>query len=239
MRRRARRFAIRRAASSVTRAHRPLTCSFSSRAARERSTAPSPDAEIVAPAVLGFEDVLQGTALRSTVRAVEPTVCFRIAADDFMTMVSDNVLLAQGLFALLLASDRPRLPFAPPSAMPPRITPSPGAAHAARLLRQDPLLSRATATQLLALTAVAPEVPLKAGTVLFDVGTPPAVYQIIQGEVLLEHPERSAVAPAGATIGVADTLAGTASGWRANGDAGRPRAAARSRGAVRGARRPR
>jgi AAA family ATP:ADP antiporter len=176
---------------------------------------PSPDADVMPPAVIGFEDVLQGTALRSTVRAIEPTVCFRIAADDFMTMVSDNVLLAQGLFALLLANDRPRLPFAQPA----RVLAdheSPGAVHAARLLRHDPLLSRASAAQLLALTAIAPEVPLKAGAVLFDVGTPPAVYQIVQGEVVLEFPGTNmAVAPAGATIGVADTLAGTTSGWRA------------------------
>ena len=57
--------------------------------------------------------MLQGTAFHSTVRALEPTVCFRITADDFMTMVSDNVLLAQSLFALILASDTPRVPFAP------------------------------------------------------------------------------------------------------------------------------
>jgi hypothetical protein len=153
--------------------------------------------------------------LRSTVRAVDATVCFRIAADDFMTMVSDNVLLAQSLFGLLLANDRPRVPFVAPSRLLPDHA-APGAATAARLLRQDPLLSRASAAQLLALTAVAPEVPLKSGAVLFDVGTPPAVYQIVQGEVLLEHPGASPqLAPAGATIGVADTLAGNASGWRA------------------------
>jgi AAA family ATP:ADP antiporter len=176
---------------------------------------PSPEADVLPPAVIGFEDVLQGTALRSTVRAIEPTVCFRIAADDFMTMVSDNVLLAQSLFALLLANDRPRLPFAQPARVPPDHE-SPGAVHAARLLRHDPLLSRASATQLLALTAIAPEVPLKAGTVLFDVGTPPAVYQIVQGEVVLELPGTDiAIAPAGATLGVADTLAGRTSGWRA------------------------
>ena len=62
--------------------------------------------------MIGFEEVLQGTAFRSTVRAIDPLLCFRIAAGDFMTMVSDNVLLAQSLFALLLANDRPRLPFA-------------------------------------------------------------------------------------------------------------------------------
>jgi AAA family ATP:ADP antiporter len=172
--------------------------------------------EIVSPAVIGFEEVLQGTALRSTVRALEHTVCFRIAADDFMTMVSDNVLLAQALFSLLLAHDRPRVPFTTKVHRLSADRTTPGAADAARFLRQDPLLSRATAAQLLALTAVAPEVPLKAGAVLFDAGTPPAVYQVVQGELLLEHPGMgSMVAPPGATIGVADTLAGTASGWRA------------------------
>jgi ATP:ADP antiporter, AAA family len=175
---------------------------------------PSSDAEILPPAVIGFEDVLQGTALRSTVRAIAPTVCFRIAADDFMTMVSDNVLLAQSLFGLLLANDRPRVPFAAPQML--TDDASPGAASAARLLRRDPLLARASAAQLLALTAIAPEVPLREGTVLFDVGAPPSVYQIVQGEVFLERPGASPeIAPAGATLGVADTLAGTASGWRA------------------------
>jgi ATP/ADP translocase/HEAT repeat protein/CRP-like cAMP-binding protein len=178
------------------------------------SDGPLPGAEITPPAVIGFEEVLQGTALRSTVRAIESTVCFRITADDFMTMVSDNVLVAQSLFALLLADDRPRLPFAPPTRVP-ADQGAPGAAHAARLLREDPLLSRASAAQLLTLTAAAVEVPLKSGTVLFDVGTPPAVYQIVKGEVSLEHSGADpAMAPAGATIGVADTLAGTTTGWR-------------------------
>jgi hypothetical protein len=156
-----------------------------------------------------------------------------------MTMVSDNVLLAQSLFALLLANDRPRLPFA----QPPRVLAdqeSPGAVHAARLLRHDPLLSRASATQLLALTAIAPEVPLKAGTVLFDVGTHRRCIRIVQGEVVLEHPGTSpAVAPSGATIGVADTLGWNHVGVAGDREQGRPRAAARARRTVLGARRPR
>jgi CRP-like cAMP-binding protein len=171
---------------------------------------------IVPPAVIGFEDVLQGTALRSGVRALEPTVCFRIASNDFMTMVSDNVLLAQSLFGLLLESNGPRVPFTPPRQQMSPDRASPGAATAASFLRQDPLLSKASATQLLALTAVAPEMPLRAGAVLFEAGSPPSVFQVVQGEVLLEHPVAGTlVATPGATIGVADTLAGTASGWRA------------------------
>lgn len=174
-------------------------------------------AEIAAPAVVGFEEVLQGTAFRSTVRAVDHLLCFRLAGTDFLTMVSDNVLMAQSLFSLLLAGDRPRMPFAPPS----RAWTLDGkttsvSADAARLLRLDPLLARATASQLLALSATAPEVPLKAGSVLFDAETPPAIFLILQGEVLLECPSRDAVAASvGTTIGVADTLAGASSGWRA------------------------
>jgi AAA family ATP:ADP antiporter len=172
--------------------------------------------EIAAPAVIGFEEVLQGTPTKSTVRALAHSVCFRIAAADFMTMVSDNVLLAQSLFALLLAGRGSRVPFTPPRLLSPADRTMPVAGDAARFLRQDPLLSRATASQLLALTAVAPEVPLKAGSVLFDAGAAPAIYQVLQGEVVLELAGSTPMtASTGATIGVADTLAGAASGWRA------------------------
>jgi ATP:ADP antiporter, AAA family len=173
--------------------------------------------EIAAPAVVGFEEVLQGTTFRSSVRALEHLLCFRISATDFLTMVSDNVLLAQSLFALLLPNDRPRAPFLPSIRLG-TVDDRAGlvAADAARLLRSDPLLSRATASQLLALSATAPEVPLKTGNVLFDLTTAPAIFVVLQGQVMLEYDGQPPVtAPAGATIGVADTLAGATSGWRA------------------------
>jgi hypothetical protein len=131
-------------------------------------------------------------------------------------MVSDNVLLAQSLFALLLASERPRAPFVPSIRAGNADDRAPlVAADGARLLRSDPLLARATASQLLALAAIAPEVTLRTGSVLFDVAIPPAIYVVLQGQVILEydgHPPLTA--SAGSTIGVADTLAGATS-WRA------------------------
>ena len=173
--------------------------------------------EVAAPAVIGFEEVLQGAVFRSSVRALEHLLCFRLAANDFLTMVSDNVLLAQSLFALLLASERPRAPFLPSiRAGSPDDRAGLVAADGARLLRSDPLLARATASRLLALTAMAPEVPLKTGGILFDLATPPAIFVVLQGQVMLEYDgQPPMVAPAGATIGVADTLAGATSGWRA------------------------
>jgi len=73
-----------------------------------------------------------------------------------------------------------------------------------------------TAAQLLALRASSSEVPLTAGSVVFEADSPPAAYQVLEGEVRLESPDRpSVVATKGTTFGVADTLAGTPSGWRA------------------------
>jgi len=173
--------------------------------------------ELSAPAVVGFEEVLQGTTFRSNVSAIDHLLCFRLSADDFMTMVSDNVLLAQSLFSLLLSANGPRLPAAPLLRAPglderTRLAP----ADAARLLRADPLLARASAAQLLALSATSPEIPLRTGDVLNDTNRPPAIFLILQGEVLLEcEGADPIVAAAGTTIGVADTLAGATSGWRA------------------------
>jgi len=173
--------------------------------------------ELGAPAVVGFEEVLQGTTFKSSVSAIDHLLCFRLSAADFMTMVSDNVLLAQSLFSLLLSAEGPRLPAVPsprPQRLDERATLTP--ADAARLLRRDPLLARASASQLLALSATSPEIPLKRGEVLFDANSPPAIFLVLQGEVALECPTADpVVAGAGTTIGVADTLAGATSGWRA------------------------
>jgi hypothetical protein len=130
-------------------------------------------------------------------------------------MVSDNILMAQSLFRLLLGQSPYRLRVA--MAAPFQLTAlKAGSSGSERLFRQDPLLAEATAAQLLALRASASEVTLTPGMVVFDIDGPPATYQILDGELRLESPDQSPVlASAGATFGVADTLAGTPSGWKA------------------------
>ena len=68
-----------------------------------------PEKELSAPAVANVEEVLQGIPLRNTIRAIEHTIGFRVPAPVFLTMVSDNVLMAQGLFRLLLGESPYRL----------------------------------------------------------------------------------------------------------------------------------
>jgi AAA family ATP:ADP antiporter len=168
-----------------------------------------PGKELTAPAAVNLEEVLQGIPIRHTIRAIEHTIGFRVPAGAFLTMVTDNILMAQSLFRLLVhsSSDEARRAMT---------SPNPAVPGAGRLFRQDPLLAGATAAQLLALRAFTTEVRLTPGKVLFDSGAPPATYQVLEGEVRLEAPDRPPilVAPR-ATFGVADTLAGGPSEWRA------------------------
>jgi hypothetical protein len=54
---------------------------------------------------------------------------------------------------------------------------------------------------------VAHEVPLEAGRVLFTAGDAPAVYQVLQGEVVLESDHAPAIrVTAGGTFGLVETL---------------------------------
>jgi CRP-like cAMP-binding protein len=166
--------------------------------------------ELTAPAVVNVEEVLQGIPLKNTTRAIEHSVGFRVPASVFLTMVSDNILMAQSLFGLLLGQSPYRLRHAVASRHRGLKTGS------ARLFPQDPLLAGASAPQLLALRSFASEVPLTDGRVVFDLDSPPATYQILEGELRLESPDQEPIlASAGAMFGVADTLAGTPSGWKA------------------------
>jgi AAA family ATP:ADP antiporter len=170
---------------------------------------------VATPAVVNFEEVLQGTPLRSTVRSMNHTIGFHISSTAFLTMVSDNVLMAQSLFQLLLADARFGARAGLPSS-PPDDARMASAVDIASLFRQEPLLAGATAPQLLALAAVATELPVIAGTGLFEADAPPAFYQVLQGQVRIESAGQAPLlVSAGATFGLADTLAGTPSSWRA------------------------
>jgi CRP-like cAMP-binding protein len=189
-------------------------------------TAAGGERDVTAPAVLGLEEVLQGAPCAGVIRAVEPIVCIRVSADDFLTMVSDNVLLAQSLFSMLLsedASDGFRR-FTQPTGTPGHPLGQP--IDRALALREHPLFARATPSLLLALVAAAREIRLVAGTTLFEADDAAAVFQVVDGELALERLQASGEPPLsgapaplsagpGAAIGVAETLAGAGFGYRA------------------------
>ncbi len=179
---------------------------------------------VPAPAALNVADTLEGRALGQSVRAIEPTIGLTLAAGDFLTMLSDNPLAAQGLFRMLLGP--PCGPDVFIHRQPPGTSadgPETGRKDArvdpvekATLLRRAPLLARATIEQLKDLVAVTHEIEVKAGTVIFEPGSPAAIYHVLTGEIRIDidggQPTHVGI---GGSIGVAGSLARRPMGCRA------------------------
>ena len=174
--------------------------------------------ELTAPDIVGLEEVLQGTPAARRTWANEPSTSLRIEAPDFMAMVSDDILLAQGLFRLLLSPAGERSDHGP--AHRPRVSLPDTALQpldVAMLLRHHPLLERAAPTGLVALVSAGTELSLWEGETLFGDDDAACVYLVLEGIVQLESDgAEPLVAGAGATLLVAETLAGSAAGWRAS-----------------------
>jgi CRP-like cAMP-binding protein len=177
--------------------------------------------ERAAPAVLGFEHTLDGRPLDHSIRAVDRTIGLALSGHELLTMMSDNILLAQGLFRMLLdapSADQWRTVYTPPprpEPVSPRTPLQP--LDKVLLLRQTPLFAGGTINQLLDLGTIAREVALTAGSVLFTESDAPALYFVISGEVLLSgNGCEPVVAGAGSTIGISETLAGVPVGLNGN-----------------------
>ena len=171
--------------------------------------------DLRAPGVLGLEDVLRGAPTTRPTWAHEPSMCLRIEAAEFMAMVSADISLAQGLFRLLLAPAARRSNRSPahlPAVIMPNSELQPF--DMAMLLRHHPLLTRATAADLLALVSAARELSLESGERLFLDDDPAALYLVVDGAVRLESEGAAPlVVEPGGTLLVAETLAGALAGW--------------------------
>ena len=182
-----------------------------------RSAAAGGGETLRAPDVLGLEEVLQGAPTTRPARAGEPSVCLRIEAADFLAMVSDDVLLAQGLFRLLLTpagGGRGGGPVHLPAAARPDAPLQPF--DEAMLLRGHPLLGRAAAAELLALVGAARRLSFADGEPLFLDDDPAGMCLVLEGALRLESDGAAPiVAPPGASLLVGETLAGAPAGWRA------------------------
>ena len=200
--------------------------------------------ELEAPAMLAFENMLEGSPLRLRIRAVDRTVCLALRGDEFLTMLSDNIVMAQGLFRMLLNTPKTqhwRTVYGPkPDSEPLTYRSLPlQPLEKVLVLRENPLLERATVSQLLELAAVTREVALASGSVLFNETDPPALYYVLNGEIRLDGD--------GASVAIATRWKhhwhlGNARrgvfGPPCSRDSRRAGAAPRSRRAVRGAGRP-
>jgi len=180
------------------------------------------------PALLGFREVLEGAPLRETASAIETSICLAIASEEFRVLLSDNIELAQGLFRMLLgtSSENQRPSLRERAVHPEERSLVTGGNKGLKpiekvlLLQELPVFSRTTAEELLALTAIAQELPLLKDERIFSEGDQPAIHIILSGELSIEPPEdgggNALAIKAGDALGIDETLAGTSFGWRGN-----------------------
>jgi CRP-like cAMP-binding protein len=176
--------------------------------------------EVTAPAALTLFDALAGRRVRHTITVIEPAVCLAVHLDQFLTMLSENVALTQGLFSAMLGGEALRRP---PPVHPARDGAEPLVVGRETLqpmdkvvaLEQSPLIGEGSLDDLFALAGVARETSLIPG-VLFRERDAAAVYSVVSGEIRLERDGCETIdVRAGATIGMYETLAGGTMGWRA------------------------
>jgi CRP-like cAMP-binding protein len=171
------------------------------------------------PAMLGFQEVLEGTAIQDDARATEESVALVMPAEEFRTLLSANIELAQGLFRMLLDSgdetDPPsRVKTTTPvqNALPAEtLTP----VEKALYLQTIPIFTRATADELYLVATITREVTFSEDEVLFSEGHPSSIVLVLSGTVVLESPEGgdSIAVSAGDCLGADETLAGTDWTW--------------------------
>jgi CRP-like cAMP-binding protein len=166
---------------------------------------------IDAPAVLAFDNVLEGTPIDAAVRATGTAICLSLNSDELLSLLSENVEIAEGIFRLLVETGRGQevvrahLPSLP--------EPHAGELQAldlVRVLQASPLLSRATTGQLLALATIGRRIALKPGVDPLA-GLPPAMMVIVSGSArVIQDSQAPDVANAGDVIGIATALSGRA-----------------------------
>jgi hypothetical protein len=174
---------------------------------------------VSAPATLCLADVLDGRTIRHDAVVTAPIAGLALDSSRFLTMLSDNIAMARGLFRMLLDEGVLEAEAAPATGAASAARPAGrvvGPVEKARLLRLIPLFSRATVEQLSHLVAVTREVRLEDGDVLWHDQGEPAILQVLEGEVLIEGggPARRPYGP-GSTMGLTDTLTGSPARGRA------------------------
>jgi ATP/ADP translocase/HEAT repeat protein/CRP-like cAMP-binding protein len=170
---------------------------------------------IEAPAVLAFDSVLEGTPIDATVRAMGTAICLSLNSDELLSLLSENVEIAEGIFRLLLETGGSQaVVHASPTSLPEPPAGELQALDLVRLLQATPLLSRATTGQVLALVTTGRRVALKPGVDPLA-GLPTAMMVVVSGSArVIQDGEAPDVAAAADVVGIPTALGGRAASIR-------------------------
>lgn len=167
-----------------------------------------------APAPLAFEEILEGHPMRVTVRARELTICLSIGTEAFLSLLAENVELAEGIMRWLIESrSEPLSDVLLRGDLTPEVQRKVAAGlrpvDRVLLLQGSPLLRAATGTQLLRLAACARPVTLKAGLDPLANLIEPSMLVVLTGTVTVTRPDGTTeTADSGDVIGMYQTLSG-------------------------------
>ncbi len=184
-------------------------------------TANGSEKEVDPPTMLGVREVLEGRPLSESVRATAESVALVMEAEEFRSLLSHNIELAQGLFRTILGTpsgDSSMVSIGSfsrdDSSLPEPLKP----VDKVLLLQGLAIFARASADELYELAAVTREITLEAEESVFSESDPPSILQILSGELELRAAEASR-APievrAGQVLGIDETLSGSRWAWRA------------------------
>jgi AAA family ATP:ADP antiporter len=181
----------------------------------------TPD-EVAGPAAFGFHEVFEGVPHRSTAAAHGIAIVLTMLHEQFLSLLSENTELAQGVFRTLLTTpDEWASAAVTRDVVRPSIVARPGEGlqmiEKMLVLAGMPVLSRASSDQLQALAGIARQTTLNSGDVVVAAGDAPAIHIILDGELSVEPLDGGAAVRAGAgdCTGLFETLGGRAeTGWR-------------------------
>jgi ATP:ADP antiporter, AAA family len=177
--------------------------------------------QIVAPAVLAFQEVLEERPMAESARTAEMSVCLTLTSEEIQALLADNSDLVSGLFQMLLRNSGQAGPVVlkgyplPQSALPANGDFNP--IEKGLVLKTIPVFSLVSPDEILALASVAVEMHLTEGSDLFAEADRPAIYVLMSGELFIETSEESRITagPCDA-IGIYETLAGINFEFRAH-----------------------
>jgi ATP:ADP antiporter, AAA family len=170
------------------------------------------DAQAIdAPATVAFEEVLEDSRMRATVTALEPAITLSLTTDEFLALLSENVELAEGIFRTLM-QNRPGWQAVVHGEISPdlqrKVTTGLQPVDRVLLLQASPLLSHATADQLLGMAAIARQVPLTPGKDPMGGGTA-SILIVLNGGLRIERKGGQVeTANSGDVVGIYETLGG-------------------------------
>ena len=178
-------------------------------------TSPGGTRQVSAPAALGFEELLEGSPMASTIIATERSITLSLTADEFLALLAENVELAEGIFRMLIATHglatghtliHGNLSLDVKDAAQLR------AVDRVLVLQSSPLLAHATAAQLWRLSEIAREATIQPGADALPKGTDAAILIVLSGSLKVAGTESAGTATAGDVVGLYETLAGSGLG---------------------------